>query len=48
LALPAPGPPGLAIYRSLRAVERVSTGIIGGFATFAAITADLSRNPVLV
>ncbi|MER8444705.1 hypothetical protein NKH52_16030 [Mesorhizobium sp. M1066] len=31
---------GLAIYRSLRAVERVGSGSIGGFATFAAITVD--------
>jgi hypothetical protein len=31
---------GLAICRRLRAVERVSTGSISGFATFAAIAAD--------
>jgi hypothetical protein len=31
---------GLAICRSLRAVEHVSTGSTGGFATFAAIAAD--------
>lgn len=31
---------GLAVYRALRAAEKVGTGAIGGFATFAAITAD--------
>ncbi|MET4348822.1 hypothetical protein [Bradyrhizobium sp. RT9a] len=31
---------GLAIFRALRACERVATGSIGGFATFAAITDD--------
>ena len=29
---------GLAVFRALRAVERVATGSIGGFAAFAAIT----------
>jgi hypothetical protein len=41
IGIAARGPnAGLAIYRSLRAVERVGTGSIGGFATFAAITAE--------
>ncbi|MGZ9719007.1 DUF6963 family protein [Rhizobium miluonense] len=31
---------GLAVYRALRAAEKVGTGAIGGFATFAAITED--------
>ncbi|TPW27216.1 hypothetical protein FJU08_20730 [Martelella alba] len=31
---------GLAVFRALRAAERVGTGSIGGFAVFAAITAD--------
>lgn len=31
---------GLAVYRALRAAEKVGTGSIGGFATFAAITDD--------
>ena len=31
---------GLAVYRGLRAAERVGSGSIGGFATFAVITAD--------
>lgn len=31
---------GLAVFRALRAAEKVGTGAIGGFATFAAITAD--------
>src|SRR5437870_4273275 len=31
---------GLAVYKSLRAAERVGSGSIGGFATFAAITAS--------
>jgi hypothetical protein len=31
---------GLAVYRSLRATERVGAGSIGGFAAFAAISAD--------
>jgi len=31
---------GLAVFRALAAVERVATGAIGGFATFAAIGAD--------
>jgi hypothetical protein len=31
---------GLAVYLGLRAAERVGSGAIGGFATFAAITAD--------
>jgi hypothetical protein len=30
---------GLAVYKSLRVAERVGSGSIGGFATFAAITA---------
>lgn len=41
----APGPPGFATHPSLRAGERVSTCSIGGFATFAAITADCERAP---
>src|ERR1700686_2557427 len=41
IGIAARGPnAGLAVYRSLRAAERVGTGSIGGFATFAAITAD--------
>jgi hypothetical protein len=41
IAIAACGPnAGLAVYRSLRASERVGTGSIGGFATFAVITAD--------
>ncbi|MER9235009.1 hypothetical protein NKI56_23430 [Mesorhizobium sp. M0622] len=41
IGIAAHGPnAGLAIYRSLRAVERVGTGSIGGFAAFAVITAD--------
>lgn len=31
---------GLAVFRALRAAEKVGTGAIGGFATFAAITKD--------
>ena len=31
---------GLAVFRALRAVEAVGSGCIGGFASFAAITAD--------
>lgn len=31
---------GLAVFNALRAAEKVGTGAIGGFATFAAITAD--------
>lgn len=31
---------GLAVFRALKAAEKVGTGAIGGFATFAAITAD--------
>lgn len=31
---------GLAVFRALRAAEKVGTGAIGGFATFAAITGD--------
>ena len=31
---------GLGLFKGLRAAERVGTGSIGGFATFAAITAD--------
>ncbi|WFT97041.1 hypothetical protein QA633_08330 [Bradyrhizobium barranii] len=31
---------GLAVYRALRAAEKIGTGSIGGFATFAAITDD--------
>ena len=31
---------GLAVFRALRAVESVGSGCIGGFASFAAITAD--------
>ena len=31
---------GLGLFKALRAAERVGTGSIGGFATFAAITAD--------
>lgn len=31
---------GLAVFKALRAAEKVGTGAIGGFATFAAITAD--------
>ena len=41
IGIAAAGPnAGLAIYRSLRAAERIGSGSIGGFATFAAITAD--------
>ena len=41
IGIAARGPnAGLAIYRSLRAAERVGSGSIGGFATFAVITAD--------
>jgi hypothetical protein len=41
IGIAAHGPnAGLAVYLSLRASERVGTGSIGGFATFAAITAD--------
>jgi hypothetical protein len=41
IGIAASGPnAGLAIYASLRAAERVGTGSIGGFATFAAITGD--------
>lgn len=31
---------GLAVFRALRAAEKVGTGAIGGFATFAAIAGD--------
>lgn len=31
---------GQAVFNALRAAERIGTGAIGGFATFAAITAD--------
>jgi hypothetical protein len=41
IGIAAHGPrAGLAVYKSLRAAERVSTGSIGGFATFAAIGQD--------
>ncbi len=41
IGIAASGPnAGLAIYKSLQAAERVGTGSIGGFATFAAITRD--------
>jgi hypothetical protein len=41
IGIAAHGPnAGLAIYRSLRATERVGSGSIGGFVTFAVITAD--------
>jgi hypothetical protein len=42
IGIAARGPnAGLAIYRNLRALERVSTGSIGGAATFAAIAAGV-------
>ncbi|MET4349992.1 hypothetical protein [Bradyrhizobium sp. RT9a] len=41
IAIGAFGPnAGLAVFRALRASEKVATGAIGGFATFAAITDD--------
>jgi hypothetical protein len=41
IGIAAHGPSaGLAVFKSLRAAELVGTGSIGGFATFAAITAD--------
>jgi hypothetical protein len=41
IGIAARGPrAGLAVFKSLRAAENVGTGSIGGFATFAAITAD--------
>ena len=41
IGIAAHGPnAGLAVYRSLRATERVGTGSIGGFAAFGAISAD--------
>jgi hypothetical protein len=41
IGIAAHGPnAGLAVYRSLRATERVGAGSIGGFAAFAAISAD--------
>jgi len=41
IAIGAYGPrAGQAVYESLRAAERVGTGSLGGFASFAAITAD--------
>jgi hypothetical protein len=41
IGIAAHGPKaGLAVFNSLRAAENVGTGSIGGFATFAAITAD--------
>lgn len=41
IGIAAAGPnAGLAVYLSLRAAERIGIGSIGGFATFAAITAD--------
>jgi hypothetical protein len=41
IGIAARGPnAGLAVFRSLRASERVGTGSIGGFATFAVITTD--------
>ncbi|HEY1944871.1 MAG TPA: hypothetical protein VGH40_22385 [Roseiarcus sp.] len=41
ICIAAHGPnAGLAVYRSLRAAERVGAGSIGGFATFGAITAE--------
>jgi Domain of unknown function (DUF6963) len=41
MGIAAHGPnAGLAVFKGLRAAERVGTGSIGGFATFAAITAD--------
>lgn len=41
IAIGAYGPrAGRAVYVALRASERVGTGSLGGFATFAAITAD--------
>ena len=41
IAIAARGPhAGLAVFRALRAVERVGTGSVGGFATYVAITED--------
>lgn len=41
IGIGAAGPrAGLAVFRALRAAERVGTGAIGGFATFAAIDTD--------
>jgi hypothetical protein len=41
IGIAAHGPnAGLAVYRSLRATERVGAGSIGGFAAFGAISAD--------
>jgi hypothetical protein len=41
IGIAARGPrAGLAVFESLRAAENVGTGSIGGFATFAAITAE--------
>ncbi|WP_226574283.1 DUF6963 family protein [Acuticoccus sediminis] len=41
IGIGAAGPrAGLAVYRALAAAERVAVGAIGGFAAFAAITAD--------
>jgi hypothetical protein len=41
IGIAAHGPnAGLAVYRSLRAIERVGAGSIGGFAAFGAISAD--------
>ena len=41
IGIAARGPnAGLAVFKALRAAERVGTGSIGGFATYAAITAE--------